>query len=76
MANLLEGPDDPGDQDAEEDRTEDHQEDGYLLDRIARPKGEIHVLFDNVSINGKKLKSADDFPNGLETQGNVKLKFK
>ena len=38
--------------------------------------GRIAVLFDNVSINGTKIQSADDFPNGLETQGDVQLVFR
>jgi hypothetical protein len=38
--------------------------------------GTIRVLFDNVSINGMRLRSEKDFPNGLETQGDVRLEFR
>jgi len=38
--------------------------------------GRIKVLFDDVSINGVHLKSERDFPNGLETQGDVELTFR
>jgi hypothetical protein len=37
--------------------------------------GGIRVKFENVSINGKKLLSPKDFPNGLETAGDVRLIF-
>ena len=43
--------------------------------RTAAP-GRIKVLFDDVSINGVHLKSEQDFPNGLETQGDVRLEFR
>ncbi|MFM8803359.1 MAG: hypothetical protein ACKOK8_05545, partial [Planctomycetia bacterium] len=42
--------------------------------RTADP-GKIHVRFDDVSINGVRLESEKDFPNGLETQGDVSLEF-
>lgn len=38
--------------------------------------GKIRVLFDDVSINGVRLRSKNDFPNGLETQGDVSLEFR
>lgn len=38
--------------------------------------GTIRVTFDNVSINGTKLTSEKDFPNGLEQTGKVTLVFK
>jgi hypothetical protein len=38
--------------------------------------GSIHLVLDDVSIKGTKLKSAADFPNGLETTGDVKLEFR
>jgi len=37
--------------------------------------GSIRVQFENVRINGRLIRSAKDFPNGLETKGNVKLEF-
>ena len=43
--------------------------------RTADP-GAIKILFDDVSIRGTKLKSANDFPNGLETSGKVQLIFR
>jgi hypothetical protein len=43
--------------------------------RTAAP-GTIRVLFDDVSINGVRLRSEKDFPNGLETQGDVRLEFR
>jgi hypothetical protein len=43
--------------------------------RTAAP-GTIHVLFDDVSINGVRLRSEKDFPHGLETQGDVRLEFR
>jgi hypothetical protein len=43
--------------------------------RTAAP-GTIRVLFDDVSINGVRLRSEKDFPNGLETQGDVRLGFR
>ncbi len=43
--------------------------------RTADP-GKIKVLFDDVSINGVRLQSQKDFPNGLETQGDVELEFR
>jgi hypothetical protein len=42
--------------------------------RTAAP-GRIRVRFDDVSINGVRLESEKDFPNGLETQGDVSLSF-
>ena len=42
--------------------------------RTAAP-GRIRVRFADVSINGVRLKSEKDFPNGIETQGNVDLTF-
>jgi hypothetical protein len=42
--------------------------------RTAAP-GRIKVLFEDVSMNGVRLKSANDFPNGLETEGEVDLIF-
>jgi len=38
--------------------------------------GSICVVFDNVSIHGRKLTGVADFSNGLETAGDVKLDFK
>jgi hypothetical protein len=38
--------------------------------------GRIKVLFDDVSIDGVRLRSGKDFPNGLETQGDVDLTFR
>jgi hypothetical protein len=43
--------------------------------RTAAP-GTIRVLFEDVSINGVRLRSEKDFPNGLETQGDVRLEFR
>lgn len=43
--------------------------------RTADP-GRIRVRFDDVSINGVRLESEKDFPNGLETQGDVRLEFR
>jgi hypothetical protein len=43
--------------------------------RTAAP-GTIRVRFDDVSINGVRLRSERDFPNGLETQGDVRLEFR
>ena len=43
--------------------------------RTADP-GTIHVRFDDCSINGVRLRSERDFPNGLETQGDVRLEFR
>jgi hypothetical protein len=57
---------------------------GPFIDREGQPMrsrlrtadpGRIRVRFDNVSINGVPLESAKDFPNGLETQGDVSLSF-
>jgi len=42
--------------------------------RTADP-GKIRVRFDDVSIGGVRLESEPDFPNGLETQGDVILSF-
>ena len=38
--------------------------------------GRIEVLFDDVSINGVRLRSEKDFPHGLETEGEVVLTFR
>ena len=38
--------------------------------------GSIQVLFDDVWMNGKKLQTATDFPNGVESSGDVRLKFR
>ena len=38
--------------------------------------GSIKVLLSEVSINGKRVRSIEDFPNGVETMGNVKITFK
>jgi hypothetical protein len=35
-----------------------------------------NVRFEDVSINGVRLRSEKDFPNGLETQGDVRLEFR
>ena len=43
--------------------------------RTAAP-GRIRVRFDDVSIGGVRLESEKDFPNGLETQGDVRLEFR
>jgi hypothetical protein len=43
--------------------------------RTAAP-GTIRVLFDDVSIDGVRLRSEKDFPNGLETRGDVRLEFR
>ena len=43
--------------------------------RTADP-GKIKVLFEDVSIGGERLESEQDFPNGLETQGDVRLEFR
>jgi hypothetical protein len=43
--------------------------------RTATP-GKIRVLFEDVSINGVRLRSEQDFPNGLETQGDGSLEFR
>ena len=43
--------------------------------RTADP-GRIKVLFEDVSINGVRLESEKNFPNGLETQGDVRLEFR
>jgi hypothetical protein len=43
--------------------------------RTADP-GTIRVLFDDVSINGVRLRSDKDFPHGLETHGDVRLEFR
>jgi hypothetical protein len=43
--------------------------------RTADP-GKILVRFEDVSIGGVRLESEKDFPNGLETQGDVRLEFR
>ena len=43
--------------------------------RTADP-GKIRVRFEDVSIGGARLESEKDFPNGLETQGDVRLEFR
>ena len=43
--------------------------------RTADP-GKIRVRFEDVAIGGVRLESEKDFPNGLETQGDVRLEFR
>ena len=58
---------------------------GTFIDREGQPMrsrlrtadpGRIRVRFENVSINGRRLESEQDFPNGLEIQGDVSLIFR
>lgn len=39
-------------------------------------KGSIEVTLENVTINGKRLRSDEDWPNGLLKEGNVKTIYK
>ena len=42
----------------------------------AEKDGTIHVILENVRINGKRLKSDADWPNGLLTQGHVTVEYR
>jgi hypothetical protein len=58
---------------------------GPFIDREGQPMrsrlrtadpGRIRVRFEDVSINGRRLESEQDFPDGLETQGDMDLTFR
>ncbi len=57
-------------------RTADHQGQTMRSRLRTEGSGSIRVFFDNVSMHGRKLTRAADFPNGLETAGDVKLDFR
>jgi hypothetical protein len=39
-------------------------------------EGTIHIILDNVRLNGKRLTQDSDWPNGLLKQGNVTVEYR
>lgn len=51
--------------------------DGPMRSRLRTEKeGAIHIILENVWINGKRLTSDADWPNGLLKQGNVTVEYR
>lgn len=57
----------------------------YVADLVGQPmrsrlrteaEGSIHIVLENVRINGKRLKSDADWPNGLLREGNVTVEYR
>jgi hypothetical protein len=51
--------------------------DGPMRSRLRTEKeGTIHIILDNVTVNGKRLRSDADWPNGLLKQGQVTVEYR
>ena len=51
--------------------------DSRMRSRLRTEKeGTIHIILENVRINGKRLKSDADWPNGLLKQGQVTVEYR
>jgi hypothetical protein len=51
--------------------------DGPMRSRLRTEKeGTIHIILENVRVNGKRLRSDDDWPNGLLRLGQVSVEYR